>query len=188
MQTIALDKVAARRVSRIALLTFASIAGSVLLACAVPFPALATLAALYMSRRDAFILTGVTWVANQMVGYGFLQYPQTLESFTWGIVIGVGATIATMVAAVTCRAMHFYGSALRILTSFAVAFVVYETALYSATAMLPSGSGAFSLSVVLYILKVNFVALGGFLVLQYAGTRIGLALPRSSTCAAATTA
>jgi hypothetical protein len=42
--------------------------------------------------------------------------------------------------------------------------------------------------VALYILKANIVALAGLLILQYASTRIGLALPRSSAGIAPTTA
>jgi hypothetical protein len=40
--------------------------------------------------------------------------------------------------------------------------------------------------VVLYVLKVNAAAFAGLLVLQYGGTRLGLALPRQSAGRAAT--
>ena len=50
-----------------------SIGFSLVFACATPFVALVTLAALTMSRRDAFIVTGAVWLANQAVG---LRHPR----------------------------------------------------------------------------------------------------------------
>jgi hypothetical protein len=179
MPTSAPDNVA-RRAGWIAVLAVASIASSVVFACATPFAALAALAALYMDRRDAFIVTGVTWLANQAVGYGFLHYPHAWDSFAWGVAIGVGAMVSTALAAEVGRARPRLGWALTVPASFAAAFAGYEIALYAATAVLPSDSSAFGLAVVLYILKVNVVAFGGLLVLQYAGTRTGLALSRPS--------
>jgi hypothetical protein len=180
MQTLMLDNLVTRRTGWIAVLTLAAIAGSVVFACAAPFAALAALAALHMNRRDAFILVGITWVANQTVGYGFLDYPHTWDSFAWGIAIGASAMIATALAAETAKALRPFGWALSTLTSFAVAFAGYEITLYAATVVLPSDTSAFSLATVLYILKVNVVAFVALLVLQYAGTRSGLALPRPS--------
>src|SRR5262245_44914939 len=49
-----------------------SIGFSFALACAAPLAALATLAALKMSRRDLFTFVGAAWLANQLIGYGFL--------------------------------------------------------------------------------------------------------------------
>jgi hypothetical protein len=178
MQTSANENVAVRRAGWIAVLTVASIAGSVVFACATPFAALAALAALYMNRRDAFIVTGVTWLANQAVGYGFLHYPQVWDSFAWGIAIGVGAMIATALAAEADRALRRFGWTLAVPAVFAVAFAGYEITLYAATAVLPSDSSVFSLAVVLYSLKVKVVAFGGLLALQYVGTLTGLALPQ----------
>lgn len=68
------------------------------LACATPFAALATLAALKMSRRDLFTLVSAAWLANQFIGYGFLAYPETWDSFAWGGAIGIAAFLAACVA------------------------------------------------------------------------------------------
>lgn len=181
MQTSTPPDPAVRRAGWIAVLTVATITSSLVFACATPFAALAALAALYMNRRDALLIIGVTWVANQAVGYGFLHYPHTWNSLTWGIAIGFGAIISTVIAAKIGSVLRPFGEVLTVLSSFAAAFVGYEIALYAATAMLPSDSSAFSLAVVLYILKVNAAAFGGLLVLQYAGARTGLAPPQPST-------
>lgn len=181
------DSCAARRFGWISVLTVASIASSIAFACATPFAALAAFAAVYMDRRDAFIVTAITWVTNQAVGYGFLHYPHTWDSFAWGIAIGAGAMIAMALAAKIGSALRPFGW-VRTLASFAAALAGYGIALYAATAVLPSDSSVFSLAVALYILKVNVVAFGGLLVLQYTGARIGLALSRASADAAPTAA
>jgi hypothetical protein len=188
MQALPLDNLGARRIGWIALLTVATIAGSLVFACAAPFPALATLAALHMNRRDAFALTAVIWGTNQIIGYGLLHYPQTWDSFAWGIAIGAGAMIATALAAAAEKAVRPYGWAAAMLASFAAAFAGYEVALRAATIVLPSHPDAFGLAVTLYILKINSLAFAGLLALQFVGSRLGLATPRHAASAAATAA
>jgi hypothetical protein len=188
MTTRVLGNYAVRRAGWIAALSIAAVAGSLLFACTTPFAALATFAALYMQRRDAFMVTGITWLANQLVGFGFLHYPHTWTTAAWGIAIGVSALVATALAAGINSVLRPYGWLATVPAAFAAAFAGCEIALYMATAVLPSGSGAFSLAVVLYILKVNAVALGGLFVLEYAAARLGLALPGLSVGAVPTTA
>ena len=88
----------ARRWAWIALLGGASIGFGLAFACATPFVALVTLAALTMSRRDAFIVTGAVWLANQAVGYGILDYPRTFDSYAWGVAIGMAVLLALLAA------------------------------------------------------------------------------------------
>lgn len=166
-----------RRTGWIALLTAATILGSFVFACATPFPALATLAALFLPRRDAFVLIGVNWLANQIIGYGFLHYPQTWDSFSWGAAIGIAAIIATAAALGGETLARRPGWAFAAVSAFATSFVAYELALFAATAVLPSGGG-FTLRVILYVLEVNSLAFAGLLVLQGVGRSVGLALPR----------
>jgi hypothetical protein len=188
MQALPLDSLGARRTGWIALLTVATIAGSLVFACATPFPALAALAALHMNRRDAFVLTAVIWGTNQIIGYGLLHYPQTWDSFAWGIAIGAGAMIATGLAAVAEKAARPYGWVAAMLASFAAAFAGYEVALRAATIVLPSHPDAFGLAVTLYVLKINALAFAGLLALQFVGARLGLAAPRHAASPAATAA
>ncbi len=72
------------RAGWIALITAATVIGSFVFACATPFPALGALAALHLPRRDAFVLVGVNWLVNQIIGYGFLHYPMTWDSLRLG--------------------------------------------------------------------------------------------------------
>src|SRR5271156_2947543 len=72
----------------LALLVCASVAFSLSFACATPFAAFSTAAALTLNRRDAMLLTGAVWLANQFVGFTVLRYPWTMTSFAWGVAIG----------------------------------------------------------------------------------------------------
>jgi hypothetical protein len=96
--------------------------------------------------------------------------------------------IATGIAAWTERTLQSLARPLTMLLAFTAAFAGYEVVLYTATVVLPSEPSAFSLAVVGYILEVNAIAFAGLLALQYAGMRIGLALPRQSVGPTATAA
>jgi hypothetical protein len=172
------DNSTIRRVSWIAILTGATLFGSLIFACATPFAALGALAALHLNRRDAFVLTGVNWAANQIVGYTCLNYPQSWDSFAWGAVIGIAALVATGAAVKAESMLRRTGWVQAALGTFVIAFAAYEGSLYAATAILPSGSGAFSAKVILYVLSVNGIAFVALLALQRAGLALGLAVPR----------
>jgi hypothetical protein len=166
-----------RRIAWIVLLTLASLAFSYVFACAAPFVALATLAALNVQRRDAYVLTVLVWLANQAVGYGLLNYPRTPDSFAWGIAIGIAALLATRtVVALGPRPWQtgpVFGPAL----GFVGAFAAYELALYAASLVLGGSETAFTLSIVWYVLKVNVMALAGLVVLSLGAGAIGLTQP-----------
>ncbi|HEY0283670.1 MAG TPA: hypothetical protein VGC27_13740 [Rhizomicrobium sp.] len=178
------DSITIRRAGWIALLTGATVLGSFIFACATPFAALATLAAIHMNRRDAFMLMGVNWAANQIVGYTYLNYPQSWDSFAWGAAIGIAALAATGAAAGVESVLRRAGWVVAAIGAFAIAFAAYEGLLYAATAILPSGSGAFSARVVLYVLSVNGLAFIALLALQRAGLALGFAVPRRGAAAA----
>ena len=61
-----------------------------------PFAALASTAALNVSRRDLITLIGAAWLANQIIGYVFLAYPMTWHSFAWGGALGMAASLGTV--------------------------------------------------------------------------------------------
>jgi hypothetical protein len=108
-----------------------------------------------------------------MVGYLVLAYPQTWDSYAWGLAIGI--------AAFACLATAL--GVLRLSTDltvtmagvFLAGFVAYEGVLFVATAVLPSGEGAFSASVVADVLLINSLAAIGLICL-HAGAAAGRAL------------
>lgn len=78
----------------ITLVSVSSILFSLALACATPFAAIAAIAGIWMTARNAFVLTFAAWLANQIVGYLLLGYPTTWDSFAWGFAIGLAAMLA----------------------------------------------------------------------------------------------
>jgi hypothetical protein len=169
-----------RRIAWIVFLTMASIAFTLVFACAAPFVALATLAALNLRRTDALILTALVWLANQAVGFGILNYPRTVDSFGWGIALGIAALLATgTVASLRARPLRtgpVFGAAL----GFVAAFAVNQLALYGASFVLGGSETAFSPSIIWYVLQVNGLALAGLLVLSLGAGAIGLTQPLSA--------
>jgi hypothetical protein len=164
----------ARRWAWIGLLGGASIGFSLVFACATPFVALVTLAALTMNRRDAFIVTGAVWLANQAVGYGILGYPRTFDSYVWGVAIGITVLLALVVARAIGEQFERRGPIVSTGLAFLSAFAVYELALYAASFWLSSGDTTFSWPVVGYVLQVNALGLVGLVIAKLVASAIGL--------------
>ncbi len=146
-------------------------------ACATPFSALAAAAAFTLRRREAIGLVVFVWAANQAVGFGFLHYPLDGSTLAWGVVIGVAAlaSLATSLAVqrgrVPSSASHSLPLA-ALLLSLAAGFVAYELVLLSATAVLPSGAGAFAPPIVAQIFAVNLAALAALMAVHLLARRI----------------
>ena len=164
----------ARRWAWIGLLGGASMGFSLVFACATPFVALVTLAALTMSRRDAFIVTGAVWLANQAVGYGILDYPRTFDSYAWGVAIGLAVLLALVVARAVGERFERSGAFVSTGLAFLSALAANELALYAASFWLSSGDAAFSWPIVGYILQVNALGLGGLILLKLVAASVGL--------------
>jgi hypothetical protein len=164
----------ARRWLWILLLTAASVFVTLGMACATPFAALAALAALHMSRRDGLALIGIAWLADQAVGYGLLGYPRTGNSVAWGVMLGVGAFAALLAAQAPADRLRARGGVVVGAAAFAGAFVAYQAVLFAATVGLASGTEAFSLPVVGWVLRVNLLSLAGLLILYRLAVWIGL--------------
>jgi hypothetical protein len=122
---------------------------------------LATLAALKTDRRDTAVAVGLVWLANQVIGYGFLGYPWTWDSFAWGAAIGVSAGVALLAAmALAPRRPARFAVSL----PFIGAFAAYELSLYVAGFVLPGSEGAFSFAIVRQLFLVNVVALAALMI------------------------
>lgn len=138
------------------------VGGSVILSgkfsCATPFAALATLAALDMSRRDGLMLVVAVWLANQVVGFGVLGYPHDTQTYAWGLAIGVAAVVAYGTARSVIGLSATLSLPLTAAMSLAAAFVAYQAVLIASTFVLDSGEAAFSLSSIAEIALVNVIA------------------------------
>ncbi|MEG6510063.1 hypothetical protein V6C03_13920 [Methyloligella sp. 2.7D] len=140
------------------------------LACITPFAALAAIAALTLSRRNAFLMVGVAFLINQAVGFLLLGYPHTLDTYGWGVAIGVAALAATYVASLAPEKSD--SKVAVIVMGFLGAFVAYELVLMAATAVLPS-EGGFSFAVIGKVFWINALAYAAFLALRWGGEAIG---------------
>jgi hypothetical protein len=178
----------ARRWLWILLLTAASVFVTLGMACATPFAALATLAALHMRRRDGLGLIAIAWIADQAVGYGLLQYSRTFSSVAWGVILGVAAVLALVVARALADRLRTRGLVAAGAAAFGGAFVTYQAMLFAATAALASGAEAFSLPIVGWVLRVNLLSLAGLLILYRLAVWIGLVTRESLGARAPVTA
>lgn len=159
----------------LALLVAASVAFSLGFSCAVPFAAFGAVAALTLERRDALMLIGAIWLANQLVGFGFLDYPWTADTFVWGIVLGAVAILCTTAGIVAAGRLEGRDTILAALAAFAGAFVVYEGSLFVVSATLLGGLEDFAPAIVVRILEINAAAFVGLLILNRLGKAAGFA-------------
>jgi hypothetical protein len=156
----------------LALLVATSVAFTLAFACAVPLAAFASLAALTLNRRDALLLAGGIWFANQCVGFGMLDYPWTVETLAWGIVLGVVALLSVLAAEWPVR--HFTGTTACGL-AFLAAFAAYEGSLFAVSLSVHNGTEAFTPTVIGRVFAINAVAFVGLFAVDRLGIMAGLA-------------
>jgi hypothetical protein len=157
------------------LLVGASMIFSLGLACAVPLAAFAAAAALSLSRRDALLLVILVWLANQFVGFAFLNYPWTANTFAWGVALGIVAILATLAGQWIAKRSVQTVRLVRFAATFLVAFVVYEAALFVISATLLGGTEIYTTAIQGRIFAINAAAFVGLLVLDHLAASVGLA-------------
>lgn len=133
------------------------------LACGMPFAALGALAALALPLRAAFATAILGWLANQLVGFGFLGYPTDPSTLAWGVALGVSALTAVVAARMTFTAAGHLTMIAASALAFVAALLAQQAVVYAASWPLPSHPSAFSLPVLRQIGWTNalaFVVLG----------------------------
>lgn len=110
----------------VALLTAASTATTLALACATPFPALAALAAVHMRRRDGVALMLLAWLASQFVGFFLLGYPRDGSTLAWGFALGTAAVGSALAGYAAVRALDYRSVAARLSLAYAAGFTAYK--------------------------------------------------------------
>ncbi|MGJ0396744.1 MAG: hypothetical protein ACR65U_11035 [Methylocystis sp.] len=149
-------------------------------ACALPLAGFAAVAALAASRRDALLLTGAVWLANQAVGFLFLHYPTDASTLFWGGALGVIALLSCESAGLLARRFSGLGGGL---AAFLASFVVYESLVLLVTAATGPGVDHFTAPVVTRIFFINLCVFGALMMLKAAGAAV---LNRDTTKALAT--
>jgi len=156
----------------IAILGLAAIFGSYFLACVFPFAAVATIAALTLDARRGAALVAGTWLANQIVGFAFLHFPQTLDTAALGVSLGLGAIAAFAVAyAVLKRGT----TPVRVAAALSGAFVAYQATIYVG-ALGFGGSENFTLAIIRDVAINDAAWFAALLALRVALTRLVPAL------------
>jgi hypothetical protein len=153
------------------LLVLASVVFSLGFACAVPLAAFAALAALTLSRRDALLLVGAVWLANQIAGFTVLHYPLEPSAFAWGAALGAIALASTLAAQWVKGRVPLAGG----VVAFFAAFAVYEGSLVAISLAFGSGISNFTPSIVRRILAINFAAFAALYLIHRMGVFSGLA-------------
>lgn len=110
----------------VSLLTAASTAATLALACATPFPALAALAAVHMRRRDGIALMLLAWAASQAVGFLLLGYPRDGSTIAWGVGLGTAAIGSAIAGYAVLRALDYRSVAARLATAYAAGFTAFK--------------------------------------------------------------
>ena len=112
-----------------AALGVSAVFGSYFFACVFPFAAIATIAALTLDVRRGLALVGATWLANQIVGFSLMNYPQTFDTVALGVSLGLGALAAYGAARLVLR-ISAYRLSLYPLLALSAAFVAYQIVIF----------------------------------------------------------
>jgi len=148
---------------------------SLALACGMPFAALGALAALALPHREAIATAILGWLANQVVGFGFLGYPTDPSTLAWGLALGISAIAAMTAARATYDVAARWPMVARAALAFIAALLAQQAVVYAASWPLPSHPSAFSLPVLWQIGWTNALA---FIVLGFLhrlGAMVGFA-------------
>jgi hypothetical protein len=113
--------------------------------CELPFAGLAAAAALNLSRRDSILALLSVWLLNQVFGFTLHAYPHALNTYMWGVALG----IATLVAFAAARALRG-----NLFAAFGGAFVAFELVLVVSSVWL-GGWEAYALHYLVEILAIN---------------------------------
>lgn len=160
-----------RRAFWIILLIVASFAFTRAFACAAPFAAFATAAALTLSRRDGVLLMLGAWLVNQLTGFLSMGYPQDANAFEWGAALGAIALISLFAARFAAKQLSNSSPMLSGALAFIAAFVVYEAGCYISALML-GGVENYTLAIQSWIFALNAGAAVGLFALNRLGTSL----------------
>lgn len=149
------------------LLGLTAIVGSYGFACVFPFAAIATIAALTLDLRRGVALVTGSWLANQIVGFAFMHYPQTLDTVALGVSLGLGALAAFAVAYGVLRRG---ATAVRTAIALVGAFAAYQLVIFVG-ALGFGGVENFSPAIIGAVGLNNAIWFAGLLALRLALTR-----------------
>lgn len=110
----------------------------------VPLVGFAAISGVTLNRKQAIISSTIIWLVNQFSGFTLRQYPQTLESFTWGVVMGLGTLLVTIIATIKPKFIgeKIWRYYLWLTASLVIGYVLFEgIILLTATLIVGDGHG-----------------------------------------------
>ena len=105
-----------------AVLAATTLSGTVVLACMMPFAAIAATAALFLPGRRGIAAIGLCWLGNQALGFGLMGFPRDAATFA----AGLSLLAASLVAFAAARAAADRGGPI---FAFLAAFAAFEASL-----------------------------------------------------------
>ncbi len=159
-----------------ALLVASSAVGSYVFTCATPFAALAAIAAATLAVPQALAVIVAIWALNQAIGFGFLDYPWTLDTALWGLALGAAAVIALAATMAMLRLVLRSSTVMAHAAAFFAAFLAYQASLF-AVALVLGGLEDFAPAIVAQILVLNLIWFAAFLGGHEAAKRWGWVAP-----------
>lgn len=160
------------------LLGAAALAGTFGFDCAIPFAALAALAAVHLSRRDAVLLLGASWIINQGVGFGLLHYPLDHVAAVGAGQLAVAAAASIAAALILCALLRGSKSLPAVLATFVAAFLAYEGSLYLVSG--PAYAADYTWPVIRFVAELNVFSLAALLVAHRLGVVLHAMAPRTA--------
>ncbi|MDJ0596738.1 MAG: hypothetical protein QNJ72_43385 [Pleurocapsa sp. MO_226.B13] len=108
----------------------------------VPLVGFAAVAGNTLTRKKALISAMSIWFANQLYGFTIRQYPRTLESFTWGLVMGLGTLLVTWLVTLRPKFSRYnvWGYLTWLIASLVGGYAIYQGSIVL-IAQLTSGHG-----------------------------------------------
>ena len=147
------------------ILTMAVMGATFALSCLTPFAALAVALAGTIGLRASLRLMIGIWLANQVIGFGFFNFPLTVNTILFGIAIGGAAVLTTIVASVVIKYMSDRAAPLRLGVALLVSFAAYEIVLLPA-AVFFGDLETFQPAIVAQLGLINAISLVGMVVLN----------------------
>ncbi|MEM9422728.1 MAG: hypothetical protein AAF986_09520, partial [Pseudomonadota bacterium] len=125
--------------------------------------------------RDAMLLAGFGWLANQAIGFGFLGYPIDVMTLGWGVALGLSALAAAGGAILVIKNGKSESVVFRYALPFLAAWFAQQAMVFVASLVLGGTETAFAPSVVWFIFWTNAFAFTVLASIQLVGERTGMA-------------
>lgn len=128
-----------------AILAATTLSGTVVLACMMPFAAIAAIAALAMPARRGLAAMGLCWLGNQVLGFGLMGFPWDGATFA----AGLSLLASSLIACAAARAVRGGGA----VPAFLAAFAAFELSLFAYA--LPFGNPALFAPEIVGLIALN---------------------------------